>query len=301
VRVTVTGATGLIGSRLVARLRERGDDVTVLSRDPDAATAALGVPALRWDPMAEAAPSQPLAGRDGVVHLAGENVAQRWTEGAKQRIRESRVLGTAALVAGLRAAEPRPGVLVSSSGIGLYGDRGDERLDESASPGDDFLAEVTRSWEAAAGGAEALGMRLVQLRTGVVLDSAGGALRKMLPFFRAGIGGPVAGGDQWVAWIHLDDLVEMMVEALREAAWRGPVNATAPEPVTNRELSKTLGRVLGRPAFAPVPGLALRLLYGEMSQVVTEGQRAIPARALALGYRFRHPELEEALRAALGR
>jgi uncharacterized protein len=299
-RITVTGATGLIGSRLVARLRERGDDVTVLSRDADRASEALGVPAVAWDPMTEDAPSDALAGRDGVVHLAGENIAQRWTGSAKQRIRESRVVGTGALVEGLRSAEPRPEVLVSSSAVGIYGDRGDEQLDETSSPGDDFLAGVARSWEAAASGAEAMGMRLVWLRTGMVLDADGGALRKMLPFFRAGLGGPVAGGDQWVAWIHLDDLVGVVVEALGDPRWRGPVNATAPEPVTNRELSKTLGRVLKRPAFAPVPGFAVQLLYGEMAQVVTDGQRAIPAQATELGYPFRHPELDEALQAALG-
>jgi uncharacterized protein (TIGR01777 family) len=300
VKLTLTGATGLIGSRLVAHLKQRGDDVTVLTRDPDRATESLGVEAVAWRPMEEPAPTGSLAGRDGVVHLAGENVAQRWSAPAKQRIRESRVVGTRNLVAGLHAAEPRPAVLVCGSAIGYYGARGEERIDETAAPGDDFLAEVVQAWEqeadAAAGKA-----RVVKVRTGVVLDPGGGALAKMLPVFKAGIGGPVAGGRQYVPWVHLDDLVGVMVAALDEARWWGPVNATAPEPVTNRELSKALGRALGRPAITPVPAAALRLLYGEMAEIVTTGQRAVPARALELGYEFSHPRLDEALRTALSR
>ena len=300
-RVTVSGATGLIGSRLVARLLERGDEVTALSRDPDRARAALGeVTALAWVPSAGPAPAEALSGRDGVVHLAGEPVAQRWSEPAKERIRASRELGTRNLVAGLRAAEPRPGVLVSASGIDYYGARGDERIDETAPAGGDFLAEVVRAWEHEARGADDLGLRTAQLRTAVVLAGSGGALAKMLPPFRAGIGGPVAGGRQYMPWIHLDDLVGMYVSALADPAWSGPINAGAPEPVTNREFSKALGRVLHRPAVAPVPGFALKLLYGEMAVIVTTGRRAVPARALELGYRFEHPELDEALAAALG-
>ncbi|HEV7459821.1 MAG TPA: TIGR01777 family oxidoreductase [Solirubrobacteraceae bacterium] len=299
-KVTVTGATGLIGSRLVARLLERGDEVTVLSRDPDGARSSLGdVDAAAWDPTGTALPTTGLAGRDAVVHLAGEPVAQRWTDMVKERIWASREAGTRCLVAALREADPRPGVLVSASGVGYYGPRGDERLDESAEPGDDFLANVVKVWEAEAAAAEALGLRVVRVRTGVVLDRAGGALAKMLPPFKAGIGGPVAGGRQYMPWIHLDDLVGIYLAALDGDAWSGPVNASAPEPVPNRDFSKALGRALHRPAIAPVPAFALRVLYGEMAEIVTTGQRAVPKRALELGYAFRHPDLDEALGAAL--
>jgi uncharacterized protein len=298
-RVTLTGATGLIGTRLVRALVERGDDVTVLSRDPARARERLGVEAVRWDPLAGPAPAAALAGRNGTIHLAGEPVAQRWSEAAKQRIRESRALGTANLVAGLRAADPRPDVLVSASAVGYYGPHGDEQVDESTPPGTDFLAEVCVAWEAAARAAEQVGVRVALVRTGVVLDPGGGALEKMLPPFRAGVGGPVAGGRQWMPWIHVDDLVGLYLAALDGAAWSGPANATAPAPATNRDFSKALGRALHRPALAPVPRLAMKLLYGDMEQIVTTGQRAVPKRALELGYGFAHPELDEALRAAL--
>jgi uncharacterized protein (TIGR01777 family) len=299
-RVTVSGATGRIGTALVRALGARGDDVTVLTRDPERARAALGgVHAAGWDPAAGPAPAAALAGRDGVVHLAGEDVAQRWTPAAKRRIRDSRELGTRRLVEGLRAAEPRPRVLVAASAVGYYGPRGDERVDESAPPGGDFLAGVCAAWEREAAAATELGMRVVHLRTGVVLDRDGGALAKMLPFFRLGIGGPVAGGDQYLPWIHRDDVVGMQLAALDDAAWAGAVNASAPEPVTNREFSRALGRALRRPAIAPVPGLAVRALYGDMAEIVTGGQRAVPRRAQELGYAYRHPQLGEALASAL--
>jgi uncharacterized protein (TIGR01777 family) len=299
-RVTVTGGTGLIGCRLVARLKERGDDVAVLSRDPEQARAVLGdVEAAAWSPVHRRAPVAALAGRDGVVHLAGENVAQRWTPAAKERIRATRELGTRNLVAGLREADPRPGVLVSASGVGYYGPHGDEPVDESTAPGSDFLAEVCVAWEREAEAAAGAATRVVRVRTGVVLDRSGGALAKMLPPFRAGIGGPVAGGRQYMPWIHLDDLVGIYVAALDGADWSGPVNASAPEPVTNSEFSKALGRALHRPAIAPVPTVALRALYGEMAEIVTTGQRAIPKRPLELGYTFAHSDLDAALGAAL--
>ena len=299
-RVTVTGATGLIGSRLVAALQARGDDVAVLSRDPARAQERLtGVEAVAWNPEREPAPVAVLSSSDGVVHLAGENLAQRWTKDAKRRILSSREIGTRNLVAGLAAADPLPRVLVSSSAVGYYGPRGDERLDEQAPAGGDFVAEVVRTWEREAEAAAALGVRVVRLRTGVVLDSNGGALSKMLPPFKAGIGGPVAGGRQYMSWIHLDDVVGMLVAALDDDRWSGPVNATAPEPATNADLSKALGRALHRPAIAPIPALAIRTLYGEMAEIVTKGQRVIPRRALELGYSFRHPELDEALESAL--
>jgi uncharacterized protein len=306
-RVTVTGATGLVGRSLVAVLRERGAQVTVLTRDPARARETLGaVDAVGWDPLSEPAPPAALADRDAVVHLAGAPVAQRWSEQAKRAIRDSRTIGTRNLIEGLQRAheselgEP-PRVLVSSSAIGYYGPHGEEPLDEDAPPGSDFLAEVCVAWEAAGAGARELGMRVVALRTGVVLDRDGGALAKMLPPFRLGVGGPVAGGYQYISWIHPDDLRGMMLAALADERWDGPVNATAPEPLPNRDFSKILGRVLGRPALLPVPGAALRLMYGEMAQIVTTGARVMPAKALVLGYEFAHPKLEEALSSALTR
>jgi len=282
-RVAVTGATGLIGTRLSAALRARGDEVTAIS--------------LRSGPP----PLEALTGANAVVHLAGEPVAQRWTKGARERIRSSREAGTRGLVDAIAAADPRSGVLVSASGVGYYGSRGDELVDEDAAPGGDFLAQVCVAWEREAQAATRHGLRVVTIRTGVVLDRKGGALAKMLPPFRLGIGGPVAGGRQYLPWIHIDDLVGIYLAAIDNPAWTGPVNATAPEPVTNAAFSKALGRALRRPAFLPVPALAIRALYGDMAEIVTEGQRAVPRRALELAYEFGHPDLDEALAASLRR
>ena len=304
-RVTVTGATGLIGPALVAALQSGGAEVTVLSRDPARAKARLdsaaGAPveAVGWDLMSEPAPVDALAGRNAVVHLAGENVAQRWTSASRRAIRESRVTGTRHLIAALSRAEPRPRTLVSASAIGYYGQRGEEPLDEDAAPGNDFLAGVCVDWEREAEQASQLGVRVVEVRTGVVLDRNGGALAKMLPPFRLGVGGPVAGGRQYISWIHREDLIGMFLAAIADQRWSGPINGTAPEPVTNRDFSRALGSALGRPAVLPVPGGALRLLYGEMAEIVTTGARAMPAKPLVLGYEFRHPRLAEALSSAL--
>ena len=298
-RVAVTGATGMIGRAVVAALAERGDELTALSRDAERAERELGTEAALWaDPKAAPPPLDGLRGRDAVVHLLGEPVDQRWSDEAKREIRDSRVLATRNLVSALAELPEaeRPRVLVSQSGAGWYGHRGDERLDESAPAGDDFLAQLVADWEAEARRAEELGIRVVLNRTGVVLSASGGALAKMLPFFKAGIGGPVAGGKQYVPWVHVDDVVGAILFELDTEAASGPVNLTASEPVTNRELSKALGRVLRRPAFAPVPALAVKALYGEMAEIVTTGQRAVPARLAELGYGFRQPELEAALR-----
>jgi uncharacterized protein len=291
----------MIGRPLVRELRERGDEVIALSRNPERAAASLGVEAQAWrDPKGEPPPPESLRGSDAVIHLLGESVAQRWTEAAKREIRDSRILSTRQLVAGLSELPPqeRPRVLLSQSATGFYGPRGDERLSEETPGGDDFLANVVRDWEAEAQKAGELGMRVVTTRTGVVLSERGGALEKMLPFFKIGVGGPVAGGKQYVPWVHLDDVVGALVACI-DGDLSGPVNVTAPEPVTNRELSRTLGKVLKRPAFAPVPGLAVKALYGEMAMIVTTGQRAVPARLEESGYRFRRPSLEAALRATI--
>jgi uncharacterized protein (TIGR01777 family) len=286
-RVTVTGATGTIGRALVGAL----DDVVELSRSTN------------WpDPKADLPPLDTLRGQDAVVHLLGEQLAQRWTDDAKREIRDSRILSTRNIVAALGELpeDERPKVLISQSGAGFYGHRADERLDESAPGGDDFLARLSADWEAEARRAEELGVRVVLNRTGMVLSPSGGALGKMLPFFKLAIGGPVAGGKQYVSWVHLDDVVGAILFELDTETASGPVNVTAPEPVTNSEFSKALGRVLHRPAFAPVPALAVKVLYGEMSDIVTTGQRAVPARLTELGYAFRRPDLEDALRDATG-
>jgi uncharacterized protein (TIGR01777 family) len=300
-RVTVTGATGLMGSALVRALRARGDEVTALTRDAGKARERLGgdVEAVAWDPQATAAPAEALAGRDGVVHLAGENLAQRWSEDAKRRIRDSRERGTRALVEGIRAADPRPRVLVSTSAIGYYGDGGDRLLDEDAPPANDFLGQVCVAWEREAEAAAELGLRVTRVRNAVVLDKHGGALSKMLPPFRLGVGGPVAGGRQYMSWVHLDDVVAILLRALDDDSLSGALLAAAPEPVTNAEFSKALGRALRRPAVAPVPGFALKLLYGDMAELVTKSQRVVPRRLRELGFQHRHPDLDEALRSAL--
>jgi uncharacterized protein (TIGR01777 family) len=305
-RVTLTGATGLIGQRLLARLSEQGAQLTVLTRDPDGAGARLkdaGVDAqaVGWDPLSEPAPAEALAGRDAVIHLAGENISQRWTAKARKEIRDSRVEGTRNLIAGLRAAEPRPSTLISGSAIGYYGPRGPEPLDEEGPAGHDFLAEVCAAWEAEAAHAGELGMRVVTSRTGVVLDQHGGALAQMLTPFKLGVGGPIAGGAQYLSWIHLDDIAGMLIAALSDERWSGAINATAPEPASNREFTKALGSVLGRPAVLPLPGAVLHLMYGDMAEIITTGVRAVPAKALVLGYQFKYPELRPALSAALGR
>jgi uncharacterized protein (TIGR01777 family) len=299
--VTVTGATGLIGTKLVRALRDHGDDVTVLSRSPEKAQAVLGVSAVTWDPLAGPAPAEALSGRDAIVHLAGEPVAQRWNAEVKERIRSSRETGTRNLVAGLAAVPDaeRPKTLVSSSAVGYYGKHGDERVPESSPPGDDFLAQVCVLWEREADAAGEHGLRVVKIRTGVVLDKSGGALKTMLPPFRLGVGGPVAGGDQYLPWIHVDDLVALYLRALTDTDWSGAYNGAAPEPVTNKAFSKALGHALRRPAFAPVPAVAIKLLYGEMAEIVTEGQRAVPERPLQQGFAFAHSDLDRALRDAL--
>lgn len=255
----------------------------------------------RWDPIGEPAPSIALAGADAVVHFAGENVAQRWTRSAKLSIRESRVRGTEHLVRGIAAlAEAeRPRALVSSSAIGYYGAHGDEPIDEEAPAGSGFLAQTCAAWEAEAEAAERHGVRVVRVRTGVVLSREGGALGKMLTPFKLGVGGPVAGGRQFISWIHTEDLVGIVLTAIDGEQWHGPVNATAPEPRRNGDFSKALGHALHRPSLLPVPGAALRMLYGEMAEIVTGGARVLPAKALMLGYEFQQPQLDAALRAAL--
>lgn len=300
-RVVITGGTGLIGTALARELAEGGHEVVVLTRDPARATGLpAGVTAARWDGRTADGWGHLVAGA-GIVHLAGESIAAgRWTAERKRRIRASRVESGAAVVAAIRGATPRPAVLVQGSAVGYYGPRGDEPVDESAPPGNDFLAQVCVDWEASTAEAEPLGVRRAVARTGVVLARQGGALPKMLLPFRLFAGGPVGSGRQQLPWIQLADEVGAIRFLLERADARGPFNLTAPEPVSNRELARIAGRVLGRPAFFPTPAPLLRLALGEMADILLTGQRAIPKRLLELGYRFRFPTLEPALRDLLG-
>jgi uncharacterized protein (TIGR01777 family) len=298
VKVLVTGASGLIGSALCDSLLSRGDRVVGLSRDPD--RVRLSRPSIawhRWEPTLERPPEVAFEGVDGVVNLVGEKINQRWTDEAKRKIIETRRAGTRNLVQAIAGLEKRPRVLVSQSAVGYYGDRGDAVVTESDGPGESFDAEVTVEWEKAAREAEAAGLRLAIVRTGQVLDAHGGMLGELLTPFKLGLGGPLAGGAQYVSWIHAEDEIGILLWALDGDGVSGVVNATAPSPATNREFSKALGRALGRPAIAPIPGFVLDLKFGsEFGAVLRGGQRVVPQRTLELGYQFRHPQLDEALR-----
>jgi uncharacterized protein len=297
VKVLVTGASGFIGSALCDSLLVRGDTVVGLSRDPQRARSTNpNVVWHPWEPTLERPPAAAFEGVDAVVNLLGERIDQRWTDESKQRILESRRTGTRNLLGTIAGLDHKPRALVSQSAIGFYGDRGDAIVDEEAAPGEGFDAEVVQEWEAAAREAEALGLRLAIVRTGHVLDPSGGFLAKLLPPFKLGVGGPLAGGDQYVSWVHIEDEVGILLWALDEEKVSGTINSTAPNPVTNRELSKALGRALGRPAVMPVPGLALDLMYGgEFGHVLRGGQRVVPRRATDLGYAFRFTDIDSAL------
>ncbi len=291
--VFVTGATGLIGSALCQALVARGDAVTALSRSSSARGLPAGVRSLQGDPARAGPWQEALAGCDACVHLAGEPLApRRWTEERKRAIRASRVESTRRVAEVIAARGPA--VLVCGSAIGYYGPHGDEPLDERAPPGDGFLASLCQEWEAETRPAAARA-RVVLLRTGVVLARRGGALQQMLLPFRLFVGGPIGSGEFWVSWIHLADEVGLILWAL-DGTVSGPLDATAPGPVRQRDLARALGRVLRRPSLLPVPLVALRLALGELAQVVASGQRVLPRKALELGYRFRHDELEAALR-----
>jgi len=275
--------------------------VRALSRDSVAAKQR--VPHLKevfpWNPLQELPPLQAFEGCDAVINLAGESIAGRWTAPKKQLIRDSRVLGTKNLVNALAQLGSRPKVLISASAIGYYGDRGEETLTEDAAPGSDFLAQVCRDWENEALKAESLGMRVVRLRIGLVLGRGGGTLQALLPLFRVGLGGPLGSGRQWWSWIHRDDLCRLIVQILANENVSGPINATAPQPVRQKEFAQVLGRVLRRPAFLPTPAFALKIALGEFADGILASQRALPRRAQEMGYRFQFEELEGALREIL--
>ena len=291
-RVLVTGGTGLVGRPACDALRAAGHAVTIVSREPGRVPAR----AIGWDGLRTAIPET-----DAIVNLAGESIASgRWTAARKAAIRSSRVEATRALVDAAAAASPRPKVLVNASGVGYYGAHGDEPLDETAAAGTDFLARLCVEWEAEARRAEALGVRVVVVRLGVVLAPDDGALSAMLLPFRAGLGGPIGGGRQWISWVHRDDVVGLLREAVGNTEYAGPVNATSPNPVTNRDFARALGRALHRPTVLPVPGIGLRLLMGEMATMLLTGQRVLPKVAERLGYAWQQPELPEALERCVG-
>jgi len=288
----VTGGTGFVGLRLLTKLR----DAVVLSRDARAAKAIIAgdVRCFDWQPGYEPAPAAAFADVDTIFHLAGETIQGRLTAKKKRQIYDTRIVGTRNLIAGLRDLSRRPRVLVCASAVGFYGDRGDEVLDETSAAGSDFLAGVCRDWEAEAQKAEALGLRVVSVRSGIVLELGGGALGAMLPPFRLGLGGPLGSGEQYMSWIHLDDLVALLLFAATTESVRGVMNATAPNPVRNRDFTRSLGRALDRPAFLPVPKLGLRALFGEGAEILVGSQRVLPRLAEAKGYRFVYPELDPA-------
>lgn len=301
-RLLITGATGLIGRPLCRLLSDEGHTVIALSRSPRNAGGMAAEKVYEWQSQSGPPPAEALEAIDAVVHLAGEPIAgRRWTDEQKRRIRDSRVISTRHLVNGISAASPRPAALISSSAVGFYGDRGDERLDEDAAPGQGFMPEVCREWEAEAARAGESGVRVVLVRTGVVLARGGGALEKMLPPFRLGVGGRIASGRQWFPWIHLDDIVGIFRHAAFSPSLGGAVNGVAPAVVTNKEFTEQLARVLHRPALFPVPEFALRMMFGEMADVLLGSQRVIPRRLAESGYEFLYPQLMPALEDLVGK
>jgi uncharacterized protein (TIGR01777 family) len=298
-RVAVSGSTGLVGSEVVTVLSAEGHEVVRLVRR----VPAPGEKTVRWDPEAGVIDAGGLEGCDAVVHLAGENVgAGRWTAARKAAIRDSRVKGTRLLCDALAGLARPPKTLVCASAVGYYGDRGEEVLTEESPPGAGFLPGVCREWEAASAAAARKGIRVVALRIGMVLSPKGGALARMLPLFRAGLGGVLGSGKQYVSWVALDDLTGIVLHALSREELRGPVNAVTPRPVTNRELTEALGKVLSRPTLLPVPSFALRLAVGEMADaLLLSSTRVSPRRLEETGYHFRFPEIRAALRHLLGK
>jgi uncharacterized protein (TIGR01777 family) len=299
-KLVVTGATGFIGTALCARLLEQGHTLTLFTRGSprDADTTAKRW--VHWTPGTLREWATALDGVDGVINLAGEPIAEKkWTHTQRHRIERSRIDGTNSLVQAIAKAAVRPKFLISASAVGYYGPRGDESVTEETSPGDDFLSQVCREWEEEAKKAEQLGLRVVRLRTGIVLGSGGGALQKMAKPFKFFVGGPLGSGQQWMSWIQLEDHVRLILELIENTQASGPVNATAPNPVRNKEFCQTLGKVLHRPCWAPVPGFALRIVLGDMAEMLLTGQRVFPAAAQRLGFQFRYPNLEEALKASM--
>ncbi len=301
-KVAITGATGFVGSGLIAKLAAKGEEIVVFTRDEKRASRIFPPSAypklelVSYNPTQSGEWQQKIAGCDAVVNLAGEPIAERWTPAVKERILSSRQLGTEKVVEAIVSAKKKPQVLINASAIGYYGTSETATFDESSSPGNDFLAEVCQQWEAAAEKVKAARVRLVVLRIGIVLGKDGGALAKMLPVFKLFAGGPLGDGKQWFSWIHRDDLVSLILTALEQKKLEGTFNATAPNPVRMNQLCQTIGKVMKRPSWLPVPGLALEMLLGDGAKVVLEGQQVLPKQTQAKGLEFQYPTIEAALK-----
>ena len=293
--ILLTGGSGFIGQQLVPTLLSAGHTITVFTRNPKKTSAIFQQQVTTTDNLEGLSADDHF---DAVINLAGEGIGdRRWTDAVKQQLRDSRLLTTASLVEYFKRANQNPAVFISGSAIGVYGLHGDEKLDEQASGDDSFSSRLCRDWEAQAAEAEALGIRCCYLRTGVVLGKNGGALSKMLPPFKIALGGPMGSGQQWMSWVHMDDLVNAIVYALETPSINGPINGTAPNPVTNKAFSKALGSALNRPAVIPMPAFVLKLMMGEMAEeLLLSGQRVVPAKLTRSGFEFKYPQLDDALR-----
>lgn len=303
-KVLVTGATGFVGSRVVRQLLLKGDQVHVLTRNVAKGALFLGSQCkfFQWSDTTTLPPEEAFEGVDAIINLMGEGIAdKRWDEEQKKRIHDSRIVGTANVLERIKGMKKKPSVLVSASAVGIYGNRGNEDITEESATGDDYLAKLCKEWEAEAMKAQALGVRVAVIRTGVVLGKNGGALKKMLPIFKLGAGGPVGSGKQYMSWIHVEDLASMYVTAIKDPSISGVLNGTAPYPATSKFFAKELGKTLHRPAFFPVPGFALKAVFGEMSDVLLEGQKVLPTRFKEKKFRFRFPTLEMALKDSTSR
>lgn len=297
-KVVVTGATGFVGQVVVQQLLAAGDEVIVLTRNVAKAAITLGSSCryYQWEDDDTLPPLEALEGADGIINLMGETISKRWDEQQKKKIYNSRINGTRKLVEAIEKLKVKPKVLVSTSAVGIYGNRGPEEINESSSLADDFLAKVCKDWENEANKAKNYGLRVVMLRLGIVLGRKGGALPKMLPIFKLGLGGPLGSGNQYMSWIHVRDVASMFVEALKNNELKGVLNGTSPYPATNSEFTKLLGKILGRPAFMPVPAFAVKLIAGEMSQLLLEGQKVLPVKFKEAKFRYRYATLEMALK-----
>jgi uncharacterized protein len=299
-KLVITGASGFIGRALCAELLKKGHRLTLLTHSPPRSATAEMAKWQHWTPGTPGDWESALDGVDGVINLAGEPIAaQRWTPNHKRRIRLSRIDATNSLAEAIAKTKQKPAFLLNGSAVGYYGPRGDEVINENTEAGNDFLSSVCLAWEEAAKQTESLGVRVIRLRTGIVLGKGGGALAKMAPPFKFFVGGPLGSGKQWMSWIHLDDEVGLMIHLIESAAASGAINATAPNPETMNKFCRTLGKVMHRPSWLGAPAVALRLALGEMAEMLLTGQRAVPAAAQELGYEFKYPQLEPALRACM--
>ena len=297
-KVLITGGTGFVGKVLVKQLLAAGDEVVILTRNVGRAALSLGSQCkyFRWDDSNSLPPLEAFAGVDGVINLMGESISKRWDENQKKKIYDSRIFGTKKLVEAIEQLPVKPKVFVSTSAIGIYGNRGSEEITESSTLADDFLSKVCKDWENEANKVKNAGLRVVIIRVGVVLGRGGGALQKLVPLFKLGAGGPVGTGLQYMSWIQVEDLANMYCEVLKNNTLKGVLNGTAPNPVTNAQFTNMLGKVLHRPAFMPAPAFAMKLVLGEMSQIVLEGQKVLPTKFKETHFRYQYPTLEMALK-----